>query len=239
MWARTSINRAVCGCCWSFRDDFTTDKCWVTDGNNTMVYCAAGDKLTWADLITCGRDNITKDLQDADALGACVNASDTAWLFRQKVNWSTYSPTCGQLKLFHSGLTDIVSLALVTGGCGDRLATAHDYRGNCSTERFRTTSSDCATVITVEQTNCWNFAGATDYYVEQTRDSATLMTAEMFSNVCFTTSVSAPGQTTILCTTQALRFLVFGNRGDSQGSAGTVTVCVNDVEFNDGTVCPP
>ena len=235
------LHGVACG--WDFRDVFACNCMgWVKNtcnAGNPTVCLTCNYIIGDYDSNACN-EHIRKDLQDADALGACNNASDTTWLFRFKTRALCYDcVSSGDICAVHGWIGDTSCLAGILG-CGDRLGIFNDFRGNCSgTEISRKYASNEGTGAT-QDCESWDYMCGVCYWITVSRLTATTSCSDTFTCACFTCSVLTCGLAlgTMSACTVALRYLSFGNRGNTQAGSGTCHI-VDCVEFIDGTACPP
>jgi len=204
-----------------FEDTFLADN-WTDTGTGYAVNTTTRQIEVSTSLDNT--DNRTEfDLQTV--LPGSINASDTAWTLRYKVNIT--SLTSGNGTTILCALDSSTSAQNVADH--DAIIGAMDVFSGI--KGFGPSSTDGA-ILPVQGIGITSFTFVinTDYYVELKRTSATECTMEIFTDKDFTNSLAGKVGLTVVSTIQNLRHIKFYER-ILGGLTGTLVFNVEDVQF--------
>ena len=202
-------------------DTFLTDN-WTDTGTGYAVNTTTRQIEVSTSLDNT--DNRTEfDLQTV--LPGSINASDTAWTLRYKVNIT--SLTSGNGTTILCALDSSTSAQNVADH--DAIIGAMDMFSGI--KGFGPSSIDGA-ILPIQGIGITSFTFVinTDYYVELKRTSATECTMEIFTDKDFTNSLAGKVGLTVVSTIQNLRHIKFYER-ILGGLTGTLVFNVEDVQF--------
>ena len=216
----------------TFEDDFSISSGWVVSGSQFTVDTSTDERLEYA-LKRTGNTNdyVYKDLQDSDALGSGINASDTEWVLRYHMvhtsdtgNNSKNTPAIMGLSSTNNGYLDTQDYI------GVRLETGE-------TPQYSASSGDGGSANTMTDFSQFQTAypltGTDDFYVEIKRISSTEFTVEFFSDSGYTISVEKETVTTLNSTVDNLRYLVI-KVGYGTADDDTLNGYIDDIKFYNG-----
>lgn len=204
------------------------DTAWPSSDTAKARVNVSNDNLDFDGVFDASNDNIVFDLQDSDALGTGVNASDTAWVLRFKLRWSTLTASANST--LYMGLSDSTNTAGMT--------TSQDFIGlqilfTTTTKGYGTSDSNNEALnVTPDNTQSYTWLTSTDYYVEIKRLTATTYRGQVFTGSDFTTGSLGQMAGTTVAGVASLRYIKICNAMVTE--AGQMTGTIDDVQFYNG-----
>lgn len=207
-----------------YSDDFSTNK--MTYSGTTFSYNGSAKEQDFTLLNT-----LNADQSYVDMLGGTI--SDTKWILRFKITWSTFTVnTTASVKIHFVGIFSTNS-DMTTSQDGIYFDTdTFSSVGHINIDSCDGAQPNLNTDVNVLTTT----PSATTYWVEIKRLSATSVKITLYSDSTYTTVVETK-TITIPSTIQSLRYLQSSARSGSVN--GTVTGLIDDVQFwNNTTIVP-
>lgn len=207
----------------TFNDNFVTDK--FTDVGTGVSVNTNSQVIDWVSQNIVGDNGSYVDLE---------SVSDTEWVLRFKLNFSTLTLGAPSAN-FYVGMSDD-NVTMAGAGTQDMISFHVHYHN--STQKFGAFDTDNATVPKGDG-NDFDVDGVpltgTDYYVELRRTSGTGYDLTLFSDRDYTV-VIATGSGTCSANTVGLRYLKVAEHSGVGGAF--MEGSINDVQFWDGITVP-
>lgn len=221
--------------CPTWSDDFNTSD-WTTSHAGDFSINGGTEVIDFS--IKSGVNNgagnpsrIYFDLQDAAALGSGNNASNTSWILRFRINWTTLN----NQSAIHLGISSSTASDV---SAQDFIGMTYRYDSGGATDySYRNEPDDNVKVdISTNAKQAFQASTSTNYYVEVKRLSATSMSVEWFTNSDYSSgSLGLTTDNAIASTITGLRYIKFMNESDfTAGDASTMSGIIDDVQFCNG-----
>lgn len=206
----------------SYADQASADASWVTDSTTFTRVNITNDNLAFN-----ANGSPPRDIYHA--LG--FTASDSAWILRFKIRFSTYTMGVGYGQIW-IGLTSSPTGSY--GSAQDGIAIRA-----CRNNKISIEYGDGDAISTNISANITpDFTINTDYYVELKRTSATNVTLTTFANDPTYTTVTATGSFTIASTVTGLNSIVLYT-DPAGGTDGQAIGTIDDIKFYNGVSTLP
>lgn len=203
-----------------YANQAAADASWVSNDTAMCRVNVTNDNLDFNLTVNASIDDIAFDL-------GAGNVSNSAWIFRAKIRFSTLTASGSNNQLI--GLSSTAQTSSPFGTAEDGLYLGLIYAGG--TIGLRSWDLDGATISTPDNTDTtFTYVTGVDYYIELKRTSTTTYVASMYADDNFSSPPLLQTKGTCPATITGLRYIKLANN-NTGSEAGVIQGTLDNVEF--------